>query len=76
MGTHQAKHDPAFTYPVKWNTLDDSDVIEIADSSALHTFYLTALGTYRTHVDSGTTLKDSVRAATTIAEVDAVEDTR
>lgn len=76
MGSHQARDDAAFVYPLKWNTLDDLDVLEIADSATLHAFYLTALGTYRAHVDSGTALKDQVRAATTIAGVDAVVDSR
>ncbi len=76
MGIHQVRDDAATTYPIRWNTLDDGDVLELADSAAVHSFYLQALGTYRAHVDGGTALKDQVRAAATIAEVDAVTDSR
>lgn len=76
MGTHQVKDNPALVYPINWNTIDDLDSYSIVNSADLDGFYLTALGTVRAHLDSGTVVKDSVRAATTIAEVDAVVDTR
>ena len=76
MGTHQIKDDPALTYPLDWNTIDDLDVYAIPDAATLDGFYLTGVGTIRAHLDSGTALKTSVRAATTIAEVDAVVDNR
>lgn len=71
----QVRDDPAVLYPIVWNTKDDRDGYSIADSQVLHDFYLTGVGTYRGHVDDGTTLK-AQRAATTIAEVDAAVDTR
>ena len=76
VGTHQVKDDPALTYPINWNTIDDLDVYPIANPADLHGFYLTGLGTIRAHLDSGTALKDSVRAAVDIAAVEAVEDNR
>jgi len=76
MGINQVRDDENVVYPIKWNTIDDSDTYSIPDSATVLGFYLTAVGTYRTHVDSGTTLKDQVRAATTIAEVNAVVDNR
>jgi hypothetical protein len=76
MGTHQVKDDPALTYPINWNTINDDDVYAIANATDLNGFYLTGLGTYRTHVDGGTSLKDQVRAATTEAEVNAIVDNR
>ncbi len=76
MGTHQVRDDAALTYPLKWNTIDDLDALELADSAAVHSFYLAALGTYRGHVDGGTSLKDQVRAATTHAAVEAITDSR
>jgi hypothetical protein len=75
-GTHQVKDDPALTYPINWNTIDDNDAYSIANAADLDGFYLTGLGTIRAHLDSGTTLKDSVRAAATIAAVDAIVDSR
>ena len=76
VGTHEVKDDPALVYPLRWNSLDDSDYVDLPDAAALHAFYLTGLGTMRVLVDGGTVLKDAVRAATTIAEVDAVVDNR
>ncbi len=83
VGTHQIKDALALTYPINWNSIDDEDVYAIgagtdhaADAAILDAFYLTGLGTLRAHLDSGTALKDSVRAATTIAAVDAVVDSR
>ena len=76
MGTHQIKDDVNLTYPLKWNTIDDLDAHELANAAALDGFYLTGVGTMRTHVDGGTTLKDSVRAAATVAAVNAITDTR
>lgn len=76
IGTHEVKDSPALTYPIRWNTRKDDDAENIPDAATLDAFYLTALGTVRAHLDSGTALKDSVRAATTVAEVDAVVDNR
>lgn len=76
MGINQVRTDPAVVYPIRWNTIDDTDHYDIPDAATVLNFYLTAVGTYRGHVDSGTALKDSVRAATTQAEVDAVVDNR
>ncbi len=75
-GSHMVRDDPAFAYPVIWNTMDDNDTISLADSATLDAFYLTALGTVRGHLDSGTALKDQVRAAVTVAVVNAIVDNR
>lgn len=76
MGTHQVKDHPALTYPIKWNSKDDLDFYELQNAADLESFYLTGLGTVRAHLDSGTALKDQVRAALTIADVAAIVDTR
>jgi len=76
VGVHQVRDDPMMTYPIKWNTKDDNDYYSISDIDDLHLFYMTAVGTYKAHVDSGTALKDLVRAATSKAEVDAIVDPR
>ena len=70
------RDDPAMSYPIRWNTRDDQDYIDFADGDAFKGWFLTGLGTYKAHVDSGTALKDSIRVATTKAEVDAVIDNR
>jgi len=76
LGLESARLDPAFIYPVEWNSIDDEAVYSIPDAATAHSFYLTALGTIRAWKDSGTALKDQVRAATTPAEVAAVVDNR
>lgn len=73
---HVVRDDPAVVYPIHWNTLADDDTLPLPDSATVHDFYLTAVGTYRACMDSGTALKDQIRAATTLAEVAAVVDTR
>jgi hypothetical protein len=75
-GINQVRDDAAVTYPVVWNTIDDGATESLADAAAVLAFYLTALGTYRGHVDGGTTLKDQVRAAATVAAVEAITDSR
>jgi len=44
--------------------------------ATLTMFYLTAIGTVRYWRDTGTVLKEAVRACTTQAQVDAVVDNR
>jgi hypothetical protein len=64
------------TYPVRCNTVDDEDYVDLVDADAIVAFYATAMGMVKALEDSGTVLKDQVRAATTMAEVEAVEDNR
>jgi hypothetical protein len=67
---------PEFSYPVVWNTLDNMGKITISDAATMKAFYLTAVGTIRAHLDSGTALKDQVRAANNTGAVEEVVDTR
>lgn len=76
LGMKTMMTDPLFTYPVKWNTRDDSSVYSILDEATAALFYATAVGTMRSHLDSGTAIKNQIRAATTEAEVLEVIDTR
>lgn len=64
------------TYPIEYNNIDDTDVYWIQDAIDMHSMYMTALGTKKAHLDSGTALKDQIRSSTTKAEVDAVIDNR
>lgn len=75
-GLYAIRDEPALTFPVKVNTIDDLDFLELKDSAQVRAFYLTAVATYRTHLDGGTKLKDEVRAAVSVDAVAAVEDTR
>lgn len=75
-GMDRLRTDPVCVYPVEWNALDDGASVSLADAAALHNFFLTAVGTLRARVDSGTVLKNQVRAATSLAELNAITDNR
>lgn len=64
------------TYPIKYNTLDDTDTYSVTDATAVENMYRQALAVKKGHLDAGTDLKDQVRAAATKTEVDAVVDNR
>lgn len=75
-GMHQSRDDVAVTYPIAYSTLDDLNHYDVVDSADLHNMYLTALGTKKAHVDSGTVLKDSVRDAVDADAVLLIVDNR
>lgn len=75
-GAFSMRDQPEFSYPINWNTIDDAGVFEIAGAETLRLFGLSAAGTVKARKDSGTALKDLVRAAVNVAEVEAVEDLR
>lgn len=76
LGMDSLRADPAMTYPIIFNTIDDDDSISIPDADTVHAFTLTGIGYYRAAIDSGSILKAAVRAGTSIDEVQAVTDTR
>ena len=71
-----ARGDPLFVYPVIYNTKDESAVIQLDDSDGVHAFFVTAIGICRGRLDSGTAIKNEVRAAKAVAEVNAIVDPR
>jgi len=73
---HVVRDDVLMVYPQRWNTRDNGDAVSIADAAGMHAFYMTGIGTVRSHLDSGTALKDQIRDAATKAEVDAITDDR
>jgi len=75
-GADAQRDDPAFSYPIVWNNIDDTVTVTLNSSAELHGFVLMAIGTVRAYLDSGTSLKDQVRAASTTVDVDAVADSR
>lgn len=74
LGTYNAR--TTLVYPIIWNMIDDSGTYEIADAAEVEAMYAAALAAIRTALDSGTALKNSVRNATTLAEIEAVVDSR
>jgi hypothetical protein len=47
LGLDVARDDPALVYPVEFNTKDDGDTESLADATAAHNLFLTAVGTVR-----------------------------
>lgn len=75
-GLFSIRDEPAITYPIAWNTIDDSDIYELQNSEDVKNFYLSAVSTYRTHLGQGTYLKNLIRAATNKEEIDNIIDNR
>jgi len=63
------------TYPYNITTLDDQEY-SMADSVAVHNFFLKGINTKTFYINSGRSLKVLVKAATTILEVNAIMDNR
>ena len=63
------------TYPVSISAKDESSY-DIVDLNDLATMYGELVAAGKAHHDSGKALKDAVYAATTVAEVEAVQDNR
>lgn len=76
LGVLLLKDNPLMSYPITWNSLDDNGALTIPDAATVEGFALTGIGYYRAAIDSGTALKDQVRTATTVSEVEAVTDAR
>lgn len=70
------RNDVAMSYPIGYSTKDDSEHYDVVDATSLHNMYLTALATKKSWVDSGTVLKDAVRAAVDEQAVQAIIDNR
>lgn len=64
------------TYPVELNSLDDSQRYDIVDANDVVNLYMTALGTKRAALDSGTALKQQIENCTTDIEVSQIIDNR
>lgn len=76
LGVDQLRNDPLMQWPIIFNSMDDNDSISIPDADVFHMFFLTGIGYYRAAIDSGTSLKALVRAATTAEQTMAVTDPR
>jgi len=76
LALYTTRNEPALLYPIEMNTLDDLDHYMITGPEIIEGMYLTALATKKTHLDSGTALKDLVRAAVTEEEINSIIDNR
>lgn len=75
-GLYMIREEPGLVFPVIVNTIDNLDTYGLSSASEIRDFYLSGVACYHKHLDSGTTLKNVVRSASTILEVAAVTDTR
>ena len=76
LALYSTKDDPVLPYPIVFNTIDDLDSFEAIDAATIANMYYSALATIKGRIDSGTVLKDQIRNATTVAEVDLIQDNR
>ena len=76
LALYSTKDDNILSYPISWNTIDDLKVFDILDSQTINNLYYTALATKKSYLDSGTILKNRVRLANTIEDVDLINDNR
>ena len=76
LALYSTKDDPILIYPIKFNTIDDLDTFEAVNASDIANLYYSALATKKSYLDSGTVLKEQIRAATTQAEVNSISDIR
>ena len=67
---------PQFTFPINWNTIDNDGTYAVTSADEMVAFYLTAAGTLRYRIDTGTALKTAIRNAATFDEREAIVDTR
>ena len=63
-------------FPLVINSLDDATTYSLQTIAQCLQFFGAASATVKNRLESGTALKDQVRAATTVAEVNAIVDNR
>jgi hypothetical protein len=74
LGVEIKRNDPIL--PITFNSVDNTQEIVLSTAADVDNFFMSALGQKKAFLDSGTALKDEVRAATDKTEVDAVIDNR
>lgn len=75
-GLYVVRDEKVLQYPIRINTIDDSDYLELNNSDEVKNFYLAAVAACRAHLDSGTVLKDQVRTAAAVTDLVSVVDVR
>lgn len=76
LAAFQTRNDAGYAYPEVWNSLDDTAEISLADAAGIKAFVKAGHVARRSHMDSGTALKQQVRAAADAVAVLAVVDNR
>lgn len=66
LALYVARDERELTYPIRVITIDDSEVVELADAAAVREFFMAGLVAVRTQLDNGIDLK---LAATVAADV-------
>lgn len=62
--------------PITFNTIDDLSEETLTTAEQVDAFFMTALGSKKAHLDSGTALKLQVRNAADKDAIDAIVDAR
>lgn len=75
-GVWITRNDPGALLPYAVSTYENDDVETLSNSAQVNDFFFDMQAGLRAVTDSGVPLKQQVVAATTLAEVAAVEDTR
>lgn len=76
LALYSTQNSGVLLYPISWNTINDVEVFQILNSTVINEIYYTALSTKKNHLDSGTILKNIVRSANTVDEIDLIIDNR
>lgn len=63
-------------FPIKVNTKNDKNVKHLNSTTEIQNFAKEVISTIKTHIDSGTAIKDALRSATTLAELESIQDSR
>lgn len=77
-GLYIGREDPQWqaAYPYAYNSIDDLDALTIAGPEDIAALWNSARAGLAVAIVSGTQLKELVRSATTVAEVEAIVDPR
>lgn len=76
LGLVNASQLGMLTFPIDLNTLNDEGRHPIQDTTEVYNIFGTALGTKKSYLDSGTTLKEAIMDCTTDYEVSQIIDNR
>jgi hypothetical protein len=66
------KDHPAFVYPVPFNSIDDTQVVNLKNAAQVEEFVLAAVGRVRTVFQTATGVKEQIRQASSVTDVIAI----
>lgn len=66
------KDQPGFVYPVPFNSIDDTQVVNLKDSTQVAEFVLSAVARVREVFQTASGVKDQIRQATSVTDIIAI----